>query len=127
MDMVLNEQEVMLRKIRVFLKGRVVGFSVKAGKKYHSIRQTSDDFEAGKLSVDDSPEDRFLLKQTVTACHILYNLTRHNRGHLGSQIEDAKFLSKGIYVRRHMKILEKKYGEKSSEFFRNSEMTKDMV
>ncbi len=123
MDIVLSEQEIIERKVRTFLKGCVVGFSIRAGRKYDSSRPMSEDFEAGMKIAIDLPEwtSKDSIRQDATIYHIIHNASRHNRGHLGNISNDAQFLRNHGYSRGCLNYLRTRYGETSFDFLKKYE------
>jgi hypothetical protein len=86
----LTEEQVAFNKACAYLKGYIVGQSVKRGMKWESKKEPTESFQAGF----DKASERgcgFHSSQALTIAHIIHNRLRHNRPHTK---DDDAFISK---------------------------------
>ena len=96
---VLTPEDIALRNVMAYLKGRIVGYSVRKGMKWHSSRKPSIAFQMGYDKGVKKPERDFswnqdVFKAEITSIHIRYNRLRHDRPHTGGVESDDRSLGK---------------------------------
>jgi hypothetical protein len=74
----LTEEQIAFRKACAYLKGYVVGLSVRKGMKWKSTKESSESFQEG---FDSAQKPIWVSDEYVTLIHILYNRFRHDRPH----------------------------------------------
>jgi hypothetical protein len=94
-----NRSEYDIRKSNemLYLKGRIVGYSVRKGMKWSYNHKISPAFQIGydegfKAPDNDFPWYEATRKAEITAIHIEYNHRRHERPHTSSEESDKKVI-----------------------------------
>lgn len=95
----LTIQEVANRNFALYLKGRIIGYSVRHGMKWSSKHASSPIFQLGydegiKPLKNDYSWTLIQDKSEITAIHIIYNNLRHNKPHTKSVENDEAILSR---------------------------------
>lgn len=95
----LTHEEIAVRKLMAYLKGRIVGHAVRKGMKWSSKREMTPEFEMGynegvAKPKHDTPWMDVLYREEITAIHVIHNRLRHDRPHTGSEEQDDAWLGK---------------------------------